>query len=73
MVKNNKFIETCINLKYRVQNNVLGVEKLKEAQKIKIFKNTLSCAVGKRTTNICVPCVVLRRTTKGLSLPWVLS
>jgi hypothetical protein len=54
MVKNNKFIETCINLKYRVQNNVLGVEKLKEAQKIKIFKNTLSCAVGKRATNVYV-------------------
>jgi hypothetical protein len=32
-VKNSKLIETCIWLKYRVQNNVFEVEKLKDVQK----------------------------------------
>jgi hypothetical protein len=36
--KNSKFTETCINLKYRVQNNILGVEKLKEVQKSSFLK-----------------------------------
>jgi hypothetical protein len=30
--KNSKLIETCVNLKYIVQNNVFVVEKLKEVQ-----------------------------------------
>jgi hypothetical protein len=35
--KISKLIETCINLKYKVQNNVFVVEKLKEVQKKQIF------------------------------------
>jgi hypothetical protein len=38
IVKNSEFIETSINLKYIVQNNIIEVEKLKEAQKSKILK-----------------------------------
>jgi hypothetical protein len=38
IVKNSKFTETCINLKYIVQNNIIEVEKLKEAQKSKFLK-----------------------------------
>jgi hypothetical protein len=33
IVKNSKLIETCVNLKYIIPNNVFVVEKLKEVQK----------------------------------------
>jgi hypothetical protein len=38
IVKNSKLIETCINLKYGVQSNVLVVEKLKEVQKTNLLE-----------------------------------
>jgi hypothetical protein len=43
-------------LKHRVQNNVLEVEKLKGVQKSNFLKNTLPCAIGKRTTKIYLCC-----------------
>jgi hypothetical protein len=42
IVKNIKFIETYIKLKYRVRST-----------KINFFKNTLSWVIRKRTTNVC--------------------
>jgi hypothetical protein len=79
-------METCIILKYRVQNNVL-VEKLKEVQNSKILKivcralwentrETYMFVVHQMETHdkhICLLCVFLLRTTKGMSLPCALS
>jgi hypothetical protein len=38
IVKNSKFIEICIHWKYKVQNNILEVDKLKEVKKINFLK-----------------------------------
>jgi hypothetical protein len=62
IVKNNKFIETCIRLKYRVQNNVFEVEKQKEVQKLN-FLTTVYWKSGGRK-KIFVVRRKLKRTAK---------
>jgi hypothetical protein len=56
IVKNSKLIEICINLKFRVHNNVFVVEKLKEVQKSKFLKYFVVRCGKTHDKHICLPC-----------------